>query len=332
MKIVVWNCRMAFARKCQPLYDLRPDIAVIPECSKSDLDPGLFDHFDARWFGDNPRKGLGVLVAKPLRIARAEKPPNRWVVPLSISGGASAFRLIAVWAMPVKGSVVKSYIGQVYEAIANHPQWFPSKPFPGSTPSDTPVAQALLPVRFSPPILDHAEFGRKSPVNATSAPSRGLRGMNLPIGGSPLCGTGTPACALSSSEFRSSNFDFPKLPPSPSSTLAAPKPVIVCGDFNSNKIWDGKRQTHNHSAVVSLLERRGLLSAYHYFFSEPQGQETRPTYYFWHRKTRGYHIDYVFLPRAWASCIQSVTVGHHADWSHHSDHVPLSVDVTLPAS
>ena len=33
----------------------------------------------------------------------------------------------AVRAMPVKGSVVKSYIGQVYEAIANHPQWFPSQ-------------------------------------------------------------------------------------------------------------------------------------------------------------------------------------------------------------
>ena len=227
---------MAFARKCQPLYDFRPDIAVIPECSKSDLEPSLFDHFDARWFGDKPSKGLGVLVAKPLRIARAEKPPNRWVVPLSISGGVSDFRLIAVWAMPVKGSTVKSYIGQVYEAIANHPQWFDGKP------------------------------------------------------------------------------------------------SILCGDFNSNKIWDEKREIHNHSAVVSLLEKRGLLSAYHHFFSEPQGHETRPTYYFWHRQSRGYHIDYVFLPRAWAPCIRSVEVGHHANWSHLSDHVPLSVEVAVPIS
>lgn len=258
MKIIVWNCRMAFARKCQPVYVLRPDIAVIPECSKSDLEPSLFDDFDARWFGDKPSKGLGVLVAKPLRITRAEKPPNRWVVPLSISGGASDFRLIAVWAMPVKGSTVKSYIGQVYEAIANHPQWFPS---------NASVEAGLQPGLSSP---------RPVPPN--------------------------------------------------------PKPVILCGDFNSNKIWDGKRETHNHSAVVSHLEKRGLLSAYHHFFSEPQGQETRPTYYFWRRKSRGYHIDYVFLPRAWASCIQSVAVGPHAHWSHLSDHVPLSVDLTLPAS
>lgn len=308
MKIVVWNCRMAFARKCQPLYDLHPDIAVIPECSKNDLQPGLFDHFDARWFGDNPRKGLGVLVAKPLRITRVEKPPNRWVVPLSISGGASDFRLIAVWAMPVKGSVVKSYIGQVYEAIANHPKWFPSK-----SRSDAPVAQALMPVRFSPPTLDHVESGP-----ARSSPNPG--NADRLIGDS------------SSPDFRSSNFDFPKRPSPPSSTPAARKPVILCGDFNSNKLWDDHRKTHNHSAVVSLLEQRGLLSAYHHFFSEPQGHETRPTYYFWHRQNRGYHIDYVFLPRAWASCIQSVAVGHHADWFHLSDHVPLSIDLTLPVS
>jgi exonuclease III len=233
MKIVVWNCRMALARKRQPLYGLQPDIAVIPECSKSDLELCLHDGFDGRWFGDNPRKGLGVLVRKPLRIARTEKPLNRWIAHLSISGGPCPFRLIAVWAMPIQGSTVKSYIGQVYEAAVHHSQWFASRP------------------------------------------------------------------------------------------------AILCGDLNSNKFWDGNRKTGNHSAVVSLLEKRRLLSAYHHFFSEAQGQETRPTYYFWHHKDRGYHIDYVFLPRDWAPCIKTVEVGDHSAWSKLSDHVPLSVDLTL---
>jgi endonuclease/exonuclease/phosphatase family protein len=236
MRIVVWNCRMALARKRQPLYGLQPDIAVIPECSKRDLGLCLDNAFDGRWFGDNPRKGLGVLVRRPLRIARTEKPLNRWIIPLFISGGLCPFRLIAVWAMPIQGSTVKSYIGQVYEAVLRHPRWF------------------------------------------------------------------------------------------------AGKPSIVCGDFNSNKFWDGNRKTGNHSAVVALLEKHRLCSAYHHFFSEPQGQETRPTYYFWHHKDRGYHIDYVFLPRGWASCIQTVKLGHHAPWCKLSDHVPLSVDLTLPAS
>lgn len=85
---------MALAGKRQRLYDLRPDIVVIPECSKDSLELSLNDGFDGRWFGDNPRRGLGVLVAKPLRITRTQRPRNRWIVPLSISGGACDFRLI----------------------------------------------------------------------------------------------------------------------------------------------------------------------------------------------------------------------------------------------
>ena len=86
----------------------------------------------------------------------------------------------------------------------------------------------------------------------------------------------------------------------------AGKPTIVCGDFNSNKFWDHVRKINNHSAVVKALEKRRLASAYHHFFSESQGQETQPTYYFWHHKDRGYHIDYVFLPQQWAAQIKTV--------------------------
>ncbi len=254
---------MGLSRKRQHLYDLHPDIAVIPECSQNCLNLCLADGFEGRWFGDNPRKGLGVLVAKPLHIARAQKPRSRWVVPLSIkrsitssssgsispvsgstsgstSGSSSVdacdFLLIAVWTMPVQGSHVRSYIGQLYQAVVNNPQWF------------------------------------------------------------------------------------------------AGKPTIVCGDFNSNKFWDHVRKTNNHSAVVKALEKRRLASAYHHFFSESQGQETQPTYYFWHHKDRGYHIDYVFLPNEWASQLKSVELGTHAAWSKLSDHVPLSVDISAPAT
>ncbi len=250
MRIVVWNCKMGLSRKRQHLYGLRPDIAVIPECSQACLKLCMKDGFEGRWFGDNPRKGLGVLVAKPIHIARAQKPRSRWVVPLSITGSTSDeacdFLLIAVWTMPVEGSHLRSYIGQLHEAIVRNPQWF------------------------------------------------------------------------------------------------AGKPAIVCGDFNNNKFWDhtrrntkrqsGRQKSVNHSAVVSLLEKRRIASAYHHFFSESQGEESQPTYYFWHHKNRPYHIDYVFLPQHWTSQITSVQLGSHAAWSKLSDHVPLSVDVTLPAS
>jgi hypothetical protein len=227
-------------------------MAVIPECFQNCLKLCIEDGFEGRWFGDNPRKGLGVLVAKPFQIARAQKPRSRWVVPLSItksitssssgsnSGAARDFILVAVWTLPVQGSHVRSYIGQLYQAVVNNPQWF------------------------------------------------------------------------------------------------AGKPAIVCGDFNSNKFWDDDRpnpngQAGNHSAVVALLEKHRLASAYHHFFSESQGQETQPTYYFWHHKDRGYHIDYVFLANEWASQIKRVEVGTHAAWFKLSDHVPLCVDLTVPA-
>jgi len=236
MRIVVWNCKMGLSRKRQHLYDLHPDIAVIPECSQNCLKLCIEDGFEGRWFGDNPRKGLGVLVSKPLHIGKAEKPRSKWVVPMEITGGECEFLLIAVWTMLVQGSLARSYIGQLSEAVASNPQWF------------------------------------------------------------------------------------------------AGKPTILCGDFNSNKIWDDMRKkTGNHSTVVSALEKHRLASAYHHFFSESQGEETQPTYYFWHHKDRGYHIDYVFLPQQWTSQIKSVELGTHAAWSKLSDHVPLSIDVSVPA-
>jgi len=181
MRIVVWNCKMGLSRKRHHLYGLRPDIAVIPECSQICLKLCLQDGFEGRWFGDNPHKGLGVLVAKPLHIRRSAKPRSKWVVPLEITGGPCDFLLIAVWTMLVKGNLARSYIGQLSEAVLNNPQWF------------------------------------------------------------------------------------------------AGKRTIVCGDFNSNKIWDDKRDKANHSTVVSALEKHRLASVYHHFFSESQGQETQPT-------------------------------------------------------
>jgi hypothetical protein len=65
MRIVVWNYKMAFSRKWQFLEILSPDIAVIPECSKSSIDVATNRGFDGRWFCDKPQKGLGVLIAKP---------------------------------------------------------------------------------------------------------------------------------------------------------------------------------------------------------------------------------------------------------------------------
>jgi exonuclease III len=110
------------------------------------------------------------------------------------------------------------------------------------------------------------------------------------------------------------------------------RPVVVCGDFNSNTSLDPGRKIRKHSAVVDLLVRKGIVSAYHSFFSEQHGAETRPTYYFWHRQERPFHLDYIFLPCSWMELVTDVKVGAFPAWRGSSDHMPVWVDLADSAA
>ncbi|MEQ1936285.1 MAG: endonuclease/exonuclease/phosphatase family protein, partial [Fimbriimonadaceae bacterium] len=63
------------------------------------------------WFGDNPRRGLGVFTQLPTEVIEMELP--RYVVPIQVEG-PTPFLLIAVWAMPDKGD---RYIRGVVRAM-----------------------------------------------------------------------------------------------------------------------------------------------------------------------------------------------------------------------
>ena len=115
----------------------------------------------------------------------------------------------------------------------------------------------------------------------------------------------------------------------------AERPTVVAGDFNHNVIWDkpGKEHRH-HGGTVADAEAAGLVSAYHHWFEQEQGQETTPTHYWRDRTIDGpsYHIDYVFTPAGWP--ITAVDLGSFDDWigSGLSDHVPLTVDLEVPTT
>jgi exodeoxyribonuclease-3 len=103
--------------------------------------------------------------------------------------------------------------------------------------------------------------------------------------------------------------------------------VVLAGDLNSNTIWDSRHKVINHSTVVKILADRGLVSGYHHHFGETHGEESRPTIYFRHHEDKPYHIDYIFIPREWASRLRTVEVGGFETWSKLSDHCPVVVEV-----
>jgi len=104
--------------------------------------------------------------------------------------------------------------------------------------------------------------------------------------------------------------------------------IILCGDFNSNAIWDVSDRWWNHSDVVHELEEIGIFSLYHYITKELHGKETQKTFYMHRKKNKSYHIDYVFLSRNLIgnSTLQIHSVDH---WIGFSDHVPM--EFTLKA-
>jgi endonuclease/exonuclease/phosphatase family metal-dependent hydrolase len=108
-------------------------------------------------------------------------------------------------------------------------------------------------------------------------------------------------------------------------------PTVVLGDFNSNVLWNHLHSPgRNHTALVQACARLGLISAYHHHFGEEHGKETRATSYFQWKRSRPYHIDYCFVPGAWASHLVSVEVGSYEQWADLSDHRPVIVDFAFP--
>lgn len=115
---------MALARKAPSLLALKPDIAVVQECSKKSLDVISSLGFSGLWFGANQNKGLAVFCGKGLTLQTVDKPFGKWVVPVHVHGAAVDFNLLAIWACPVGTKRADNYIGEVHRCILKHRRWF----------------------------------------------------------------------------------------------------------------------------------------------------------------------------------------------------------------
>lgn len=129
MKIIQWNCNMAFRRKHESVTSLKPDILVICECENAqrlkfgELTPTPNDFF---WYGDNEHKGIGVFSYSDYRFELVEdfNPEFRYVIPLRASNGKDDFILFAIWAMDNKERKEARYIAQVWLAIQHYSNLF----------------------------------------------------------------------------------------------------------------------------------------------------------------------------------------------------------------
>lgn len=109
--------------------------------------------------------------------------------------------------------------------------------------------------------------------------------------------------------------------------IIASAPVCICGDFNSNIIWDKKSRHWNHSDVVRELEEISISSLYHRHTKELQGTEKNPTLFMYRNAQKAYHIDYAFVSSSLMGLENSIDIGRPEIWLKYSDHMPITFNV-----
>lgn len=121
MRVISWNCNMAFRKKDHEIIHLNPDLLIIPECEcpeKLSLPTDMNEPNSKVWAGENPHKGIGVFAYSDLELTLDEtyNPEIQYALPVRVKG-REEFNLLAIWAQNNKQDRRRRYIGQVWLAI-----------------------------------------------------------------------------------------------------------------------------------------------------------------------------------------------------------------------
>lgn len=124
MKIITWNCNMAFRRKAGIILEYKPDILVVQECEHPDklkFSDGIIKPTDILWIGENKNKGLGIFSYSNFRfkLHRSHNPEFKLIAPVRVSDGQAGFMLYAVWANN-PGDKDGAYVTQVWKALKHY--------------------------------------------------------------------------------------------------------------------------------------------------------------------------------------------------------------------
>jgi exodeoxyribonuclease III len=124
MRIITWNCNMAFRKKAKYILSREPDIVIVPECehpSKLLFEADITKPTDSLWFGRNQHKGLGIFSFSKcrFRVLESHNPKLRTIIPIAVSGMQYDILLFAIWAYNPQDSD-GTYIEQVWKAIHHY--------------------------------------------------------------------------------------------------------------------------------------------------------------------------------------------------------------------
>jgi len=121
MKIITWNCNMAFRKKADLILSYQPDILIIPECEHPDkliFRNDTAKPTDSLWFGKNLNKGIGIFSYTGFRfkVLKNYNEDLQLVIPILVSSKEFQFKLFAIWANNPKDKGFE-YVGQVWKAL-----------------------------------------------------------------------------------------------------------------------------------------------------------------------------------------------------------------------
>ena len=121
MRIITWNCNMAFRKKSKLILPFKPDILIVPECEHPDkllFAPNIPKPTDVLWFGKNQHKGLAIFSYSNFKFKVLENHNKdiQLIIPIEVSDGILSFNLLAIWANNPKDKDGQ-YIEQIWKAI-----------------------------------------------------------------------------------------------------------------------------------------------------------------------------------------------------------------------
>ncbi|MBV4359410.1 endonuclease/exonuclease/phosphatase family protein [Pinibacter aurantiacus] len=124
MKIITWNCNMAFRKKAEFILAHTPEVLIIPECEHPDklkYNPAMPIPNDTLWFGSNKNKGLGIFSYNGfrLKLLKNHNPELKMIIPIAVTGNDTKFTLYAIWANNPDDPDGR-YIEQVWKAIDHY--------------------------------------------------------------------------------------------------------------------------------------------------------------------------------------------------------------------